>query len=418
MFEIFQVTAEYSNAVLVAIMPYVSDFAKNLDLPITQPITPAHVRFFGCSPRSDHIGGRVVLTNAYEFTFDRGRVVLFRSPNSYFSLSEVERIPEFYGPVRVTPKEVVQVARDTIRKLGYTEAMFHADHPPQVTPPPRSGDNHVSRYRVEWLDPEKPATPYGIRSVTLDLEIDAVTKQIHMLGLLSKATERPDPTIGVRAPVAVGSPQNQLVGGRKVFPVSQAYSNAFLLAILPQINDYIKKAGFDVRLPVTANDVDLSRYDCGLVEEQPRAFLYLKTGERIIYSHGQVICFETADAVRLPENKQKAPSTFYGPVNLSADDAVAMARKAVERLGYSLKQLQLDKKPSIALPRKEGTNTFARYFINWRIAEKDTFLAVAEVDASSKKLKALYVNDRANTNIWRSPPQIDVHPNPSTSSEP
>ena len=280
MFEIFQVTADYSNAVLVAIMPYVSDFAKNLDLPIAQPITPAHVRFFGCSPLANHVGGRVVLTNGYSFTFDRGRVVLFTSPNSYFDLQDVKRIPEFYGKVKLTQTEAVQIARDAIRKLGYTQAAFQADRRPQVTPPPRSGKNVVSRYRIEWVDPEQITTEHGIRWVTLDAEIDAATGKIHMLGLLSKATIRPDPAIGVRPPVVATAPQNQLVGGRKVHPVSQGYSNAFLLAILPQVSEYARKAGFEAHLPITANDVDRSRYDCGLVEGQPRAFLYLRSEER------------------------------------------------------------------------------------------------------------------------------------------
>jgi hypothetical protein len=35
-------------------------------------------------------------------------------------------------------------------------------------------------------------------------------------------------------------------------------------------------------------------------------------------------------------------------------------------------------------------------------------LAVAEVDATTKKIKSLGINDRANPGIWREPPKIDV----------
>jgi len=410
MFEFLQVTAEYSNAVLVAIMPYISDFARNLDLPIPQPITPAHVRFFGCSYRSDHIGGRVVLTNDYEFSFDRGRVVLFRSPNCYFHLQDVNRIPEFYGKVKVTQKEAVQVACEAIKKLGYTEAVLHADRPPRVTPPPRSGANVVTRYRIEWLDPEQDPQDRGILRRTVEFEVDAVTKQIHMMGLMSKATVRPDPVIGVRAPVMAKGPQSQPVGGRRIHPVSATYSNSFLLAILPQVSEYLKKAGFETRIPISTNDVDMGRFECGLVDNDPNAFFYLKTGERIVYSHGQVICFEAADAVRLPENKEHPPNTAYGPVNMTADEAVSLARKAVTQLGYSIKELGLDRPPKIAKPWNYKTNFLARYFLNWirRDGEVPVYLAVAEVDATTKKLKALYINDHANTNIWRAPPKIDV----------
>src|SRR5437879_1330548 len=101
MLELFQITAQYSNAVLVAIMPYVADFAKRLDLPLAQPVTVAQVASFRCSPRSDHFGGRVTLTNGYEFSFDRGRISQYRSPKSYFSLQEPDRIPEFYGVAKI-----------------------------------------------------------------------------------------------------------------------------------------------------------------------------------------------------------------------------------------------------------------------------------------------------------------------------
>src|SRR5437764_888392 len=110
MFELFQVTAQYSNAVLLAIMPYVSDFAKGLALPIPQPVTVTQVQRFGCSPRSDHVGGRVVLTNGYEFSFDRGRVMLYRSPHSYFSLQDPDRVPELYGSVKISKKQALQIA--------------------------------------------------------------------------------------------------------------------------------------------------------------------------------------------------------------------------------------------------------------------------------------------------------------------
>ena len=36
---LIHITSAYSNAVLVAIMPHVNDFAKKMDLPIPLPIT-------------------------------------------------------------------------------------------------------------------------------------------------------------------------------------------------------------------------------------------------------------------------------------------------------------------------------------------------------------------------------------------
>ena len=37
-FQLVQITAQSSNTVLAAIMPYVSDFTSRLDLPIAKPV--------------------------------------------------------------------------------------------------------------------------------------------------------------------------------------------------------------------------------------------------------------------------------------------------------------------------------------------------------------------------------------------
>jgi len=151
--ELIQITAQYSNAVLVAILPHVSDFADKLNLPILAPVTTSHVLTFKCDPRKEHIGGFMTLTNGYQFTFLDGRVCVYRSPQSYYSLQDPSRIPEFYGPTKVGEREAIMIARNAIRKLGYEDRMFHAENSPLVTPPEKIGTNSVARYRLKWTDP-------------------------------------------------------------------------------------------------------------------------------------------------------------------------------------------------------------------------------------------------------------------------
>jgi hypothetical protein len=406
MFELFQVTAQYSNAVLVAIMPFVSDFAKRLDLPISQPVTVSQVRHFGCSPRSDHIGGRVVLNNGHEFSFDRGRVMLYRSPGSYYSLQDPDRIPEFYGTVKIGKKEALRIAHETIRRLGYTDAMLHADRTAEVTEPLEFGKNVVPRFRVRWLKPD--ASRGESRGTSIDLEVDASNGQIQMVSLLNTNTWRANPKVDIRPPVVGKGPQTTYSGGRKIGSVSEAYSNAFLVAILPHLSEYARNIGHSVRLPISTNDVDISRYICGFVDNDPMAVVYLKDGTRFNFNHGQVTAFYGSDAFRIPGDKENQVEEFYGKVNLSANEATAVVRKAVKRLGYSVELLHLNEPPQMVPPRKYGTNTFARYFLIWQEPDQGQFRASAEVDATTKKVKSLYINDRVSTNIWRKPPRIDV----------
>jgi hypothetical protein len=411
-FAIIQVTAAYSNAVLVAIMPHVSSCAKALDLPIPQPVTIAQVRHFGCSPRSDHIGGRVTLTNDYSFTFDLGQITLYTSPKSYYSLQDPARIPEFYGPVKIKAEEAIKIARAALKKLGYKESELHYDLKPQIKPPLKNEGHYVARYLIEWRDPERPdAGKFGIPFNTASVEVDASTGQIQMLSIHGR--KRPDPHIDVHPPILTAPPRAQLVGGSKESPVSQAYARAFLDAILPQLSDFAKKSGIDVKTPILVGDVDMPHFDCEWEATHTVAvFMYLKTGDCFVYRHGRVIEFDAADAVRwqAPNSppEDKPPEKFYGPVKMSSDEAWALVRKAVTQLDWAAQVPQLNKMPEIVPPRKDGANYFARYFFNWWPKDEGMQLAVAEVDATTKKIKSLGINDRANPGIWREPPKIDV----------
>jgi hypothetical protein len=147
---------------------------------------------------------------------------------------------------------------------------------------------------------------------------------------------------------------------------------------------------------------------CGLVDGDPMAVVYLKRGDRFNYSHGQVIAFYSKDAFRIPGDKEGDVKDFYGKVNLTTKEAVSLMRQTVKKLGYAEAVLGVDEPPQVAPPRDYGTNVFGRYFLTWRDSN-GMFRAAAEIDATSRELKALYINDRINTNIWRNPPRIPVH---------
>jgi hypothetical protein len=414
LFEVLQVTAQYSNAVLVAVMPYVADFAKSLSLPIPQPVTISQVQRFNCSPRTDLFGGKVILTNGYEFAFLHGRVEMFRNPKSYYELQDPRQVPKFFGPIKLKEQEAIGAAREAVRKLGYDEKLLFTDRTPQVTPPPKFGSNWVARYRLQWTDPSRgdPANP----PPTVQFEVDATTGHIQTMYLFGWFdTFRPNPQVDVHPPVIGEGPKTQYVGGRRMMPVSPAYSNSFLAAILPQCEQYVKAAGFSVPLPIRTNDVSWASYSLGLIDGDPCAFLDLKTGQRFVYSHGQVIAFYSSDVMELPgrENPrfpeyEKFQSRFYGRLNMTTNQAAALVRDTVQRLGYSLPVLHMDERPFFGGPRRWGTNWVARCLVFWDEPGQGATRVEAEVDMAARRLKSLYINDHANSNIWRSPPKLDV----------
>src|SRR5258706_2889146 len=127
MFEFIQVTAQYSNAVLVAILPQVTELSQKLDLPIPVPVTLEQVERFNCDPHKGQVGGWLRLTNGFDFWYDRGHVTGFESPDSSGSLIGLADLSEFYGSVKMSPKEAVQLARDSLRNLGYSETALYAN---------------------------------------------------------------------------------------------------------------------------------------------------------------------------------------------------------------------------------------------------------------------------------------------------
>ena len=427
--EILQITAAYSNAMLVAIMPHFSDFAKKLDLPTPQPVTQAQIWRFNCFPRSDHIGGRVILTNGCEFIFDHGRVENFVSPRSYFYLQNPDLVPKFYSPVRVSESQALQISHNAIRKLGYTEAMLSADKPPDVTRPERDGTNYIARYRIRWFDPTRGSNP-NHRPTSVEFEIDAMTGQIVMVNVRNPNTYRPDPVLNAKPTVIGEGPRSMPVGpGRKITPVAPEYAKAFLNAILPQLTDFAKKATLAIKVPISLRDVDmtkyLAKYSCGIMEGDPMADIYLKTGDRFVYRHGQVIAFYASDVMTLPGGEHPATypeidlyrAKYFGPINMTTNEAMALVRQTIRKLGYSEKELHVDQPPRfMSGPGWWGTNRMARCFMVWQETVDPPTWVNAEVDVAKKTLKSLYINDHAITNIWRTPPKIRLQPEASAAN--
>src|SRR5437667_227663 len=173
------ITAQYSNAVLLAILPHISEFAKKMELSIPLPLTAPQIRAFGCDDHLGETGGAVDLTNDYIFYFEHGHLKEFKGPKSFYRLQDPELVPGFYGQFRMDWREAVEACRATIRKLGYTEEMLFADLEAKVDSPSGIGTNLIPRYRIEWVDPRNGVT-------SCEFEVDAQEKKIEQLYFLNR----------------------------------------------------------------------------------------------------------------------------------------------------------------------------------------------------------------------------------------
>jgi hypothetical protein len=398
MMELVQITSQYSNAVLIAILPYIAEFCQNLNLPITTPITPIQVEYFKCDPRKDHIGGLCVLTNHYQFSFMEGRVCVFRSPQSFFSLQDPERLPQFYGKVTIKEKEALRIAHETIKNLGYKDSMFHAGKPPQITPPENVGNNYIPRYRFKWIEDtgSKPKTP-----TLLDMEVNASNGRVEMIQMVSAETHRPSPKVDVQPPVVKSSPPKSDMPppSSKIIWPSKEFKLAFLNAILPQITEFAPKARLAVKMPVTTNDVDFSKFTCVIDQGNVAVQLYLNNGDRFNYEHGHVEAFYGHDAFDKFPNMGNIDD-FLGRINMSTNEAITLTKEVLAKFGYK-KKMNL----GFGIPKYIPNKDFTRYFVHYHRPEDNEYIAMFEVDLEHRNVKGICLSDPS---FWRDPPKVNV----------
>ena len=142
-------TIQYSNAVMVALLPHITDYAHKLNLDTDIPITPTMIQKFACVPFANDPGGYVVLTNGLEFWFNHGFVSGFARPGCYYHLQDPHEIPKYYGELRINEDDAIRIARRGLEMLGYNLTNIFADQVPVVIPPPSKDGHLIPVYRVE-----------------------------------------------------------------------------------------------------------------------------------------------------------------------------------------------------------------------------------------------------------------------------
>jgi hypothetical protein len=350
------------------------------------PVTTNQVLEFKCDPRRGQTGGAITLTNGFQFTFLDGRVTVYRSPQSYYSLQDPEQIPRFYGPVKLTEAQALQVALNAVKKLGYKNSVFDADKPPLVTPPERIGTNWIPRYRFCWPDPDWPDRNGTMVPSLLDMEINASDGRIEMVIISSRETRRPSPKVDVTPPLLPKAPQRSL--GADTAAVDEAYARAFLDAILPQLSDFIVQTGLKLPTPVMTNQIVMSNYICRMLNGQPIAQLYLTNGDRFNFADGYVSAYYAHDAfMRFPETGRV--EDFLGHLNITTNEAISLCEGILKRLGYAGRLSA----PNIVYAQRRGSLAFTRYNYEWRHPGDDSPFASFEVDMETKAIKVVHLKD-------------------------
>jgi hypothetical protein len=385
-----EVTANLSNAMLVAMMPYVSDAAKNLELPVPQPITQQQVVRCGITPyldsRGEWGGFGVELQGGWGLGFCWGYLRHFQTTNSYYSLQDPDEIPRFVGPVRMTQAEAVQMARDTLNKLNIPLEKVFAEQEPRVTQPPKTRTGIVPRYRIEWLDPRA--------STSVDMEINADSKRVEQFLIAHNPNlRRPWPQIGVTPVLRSCPPRTNPEYARKLTPI-----------VFQAVDDYGNKLGLPVPRPLATNHV--ARFSVEDNGGWPHCELELTNGWRFIYRNSMVNGYYAPDNLFDSDRRPILIKDFVGKQNITEAEAIKLIGRTLAKLNYPTNLVHMDFKPQIVKP---ALPSIPRHAFWWNLeneAHDDLVSKVeAEVDMEKGVLKSLYFDNKA---LWHHPPTIDV----------
>lgn len=413
MIEFVVVTALYSNAVLTAILPQVSDFAQRAELR-TNAIDPSEVVFFWCDPRKGEIGGHFYLTNGWHFWFQRGHVDRFETQKSYFSIQDPDRIPEFFGPVNLTAEEALVLGRRIILQLKGVGIKDILARSPRIVGPIQTPGGVVPRYRFEWPKADVGTNWVGGLGKEIDVEIDASNGRIQMLSLVVATNFfQPTPEVDIIPEPLPKAKSVKPAESIRMNPVSLAYSNAMLQAVLPIISEYSKKLELPISLPITMSMIREGPYtgvyySRGEVDTQ----IELTNGFMFRFEHGYVTTFARLYDTFFSAVNTNIYANFIGPINMTAEEVIQLGCQTIRSLGYTERDIPiLANKPFVgkdeAAPFK--TNGFSRIQLLWDMPTKENPYPLAiismEVDTTTKTVKSICIRE---TSLRRPPPQIDI----------
>lgn len=164
---------------LVEILEYVDTFSKTLSIETPQPLTTNDVSWFsGCRKGFDGVGLRI--RERFHFAFEtRNRLVSYFYDRHYSMtvLWREEDIKPLIRPSKITSRQALDMARDCMVRLGYTEDKLPPLLPPKVhqwkwKPPGAWLGDPLPFFTVEWRWKKNPDVQY------CRIEIDGYRRKV------------------------------------------------------------------------------------------------------------------------------------------------------------------------------------------------------------------------------------------------
>jgi hypothetical protein len=395
---LIQATPAYSEASLKAVLPFFSDIAKRLKLPIPYPLTETDVVGYRITPWQEQDGGiagvNITTKKGFWFSFFSGYVNGFSWPDTYGGMQNknLHNVSIFFGTPKISREQAIQSARNTIKRLGIPLEDVFAEQEPQVVLP-TWGTNTIDRYLVEWFDPR------GEIVGAVRMEVNGKTGQVESALFNTSNLIKPSPKVNVVPPRKHGMFDSMIPP-----PVNPEYAWKLIPLMFAAIDEYAQILSLPIPRPLTTNNV--SRIAIYNNDGWPHAEVTLTNGWRFVYRHTMVNGYHAPDNFFDSDNRQIHIRDFDGRWNLTTNQAIEVVRRAIAKLDYPTNHVHMDFTPNV-LTAVVDKQHIPRLLFEWYYPTNGDLQSrlEAEVNADNGKLESLYYDDKA---YWNTRPPIDV----------
>lgn len=401
--QFLKMTADLTNAVLVAALPIMNDTAKRLELDVPIPISSKTISGIQPQPMAapNFAGASFRLTNEVFFSVQNGIVTDFESPRSPWFSDQVYLRVTSEKPnsnhIHTTAEQIISLGRSSLTKLGYKENQLYAVNGPSIESRIPADTNLPPRFsRLNW------ESLTGGPSVRMDLDC----QRMKLVGFhFFSHRQLPPNTNWLSLPTAR---TNWNPIWASVDPKNNpAYAKALVPFVFAAIDDYSRKMNLPVPSPLTTNHV--ARFEFNDNNGWPHVEVFLTNRWHFIFRNSSVSGFKSPNCFWDGEPRPLSISDFAGQWRFSEADSLTLAKQAVKKAGYPANSLHLDEAPKITKPFGASGNRVPRYFIEWRHYpvkdEEFTAWTRVEVNADKGLIESVFHDAKI---LWGKNPPIDL----------
>lgn len=375
---LFTLAQDYASAVLLAILPAISQFGDRLQLDLPVPLLTQHVANYVPHRIPGQFGGLVVLNSGHRFLYQGGIVQTFESPDCFSTLQDPQEAWRFVGESKLTADQAEGIARASLKRLGHDPGQCFIMPKPTLAAPQSLGNQVIPHFLFTWIDPRN-----GTGRIIV--EVNGRTKRIERLQVQAPELQRPPPSLS--QPFSNQQTADAELDRRRAITVPP--DERFLEPLLPQMKEWSDKLGIKLPDPLLTNIQKIIRYPALQLVD-----VWLNTGERFrVQGERHLLGYFTAESF-FPKETARPVHEFLGQARLTETEGQAIARQALAKLGYLSPTLGLDKPARVRRPVVTAGAQIPRLDFSWVQGENldmNSFAAV-EVNTETGQLTSIRIS--------------------------